>query len=77
MNWRFAMEKIQEARRSPEDPVRVLNLFGLHRGGHPGLHEAGAVVTHVDASKGMVQWLRRTPGQLSGGEPVRCWWMTA
>ena len=58
VNWRFAMEKIQEARRSPEDPVRVLNLFGYTGAATLACMKAGAVVTHVDASKGMVAWAR-------------------
>lgn len=72
VNWRFAMEKIQEARRSPEDPVRVLNLFGYTGAATLACMKAGAVVTHVDASKGMVQWAKENAQASSLAErPVR------
>ena len=58
VNWQFAMEKIQQAGRPPEDPVRVLNLFGYTGAATLACMRAGAVVTHVDASKGMVQWAK-------------------
>ncbi len=35
------MEKIRSANRPPDDPVRVLNLFGYTGGGDPGLYGGG------------------------------------
>ena len=43
---------IREAGR----PIRVLNLFGYTGGATLACAAAGAHVTHVDASKGMVAW---------------------
>lgn len=54
VNWQFAMDKIKEAGR----PVKVLNLFGYTGAATLACMQAGAAVTHVDASKGMVQWAR-------------------
>ena len=56
VNWEFAMEKIRQAGRPPEDPVRVLNLFGYTGGATLACAAAGATVCHVDASKGIVAW---------------------
>lgn len=54
VNWQFAREKIREAGR----PVKILNLFGYTGAATLACLSAGAEVTHVDASKGMVQWAR-------------------
>ena len=51
-NWDFAMEQIRRAGR----PIRVLNLFAYTGGATLAAAKAGAKVTHVDASKGMVTW---------------------
>ena len=53
-NWDYAMAKIRAAGR----PVSVLNLFGYTGGATLACLAAGASVTHVDASKGMVAWAR-------------------
>ena len=69
VNWDWMAQRIAAAHR----PVKVLNLFRLHRGRDPGLcAAAGAAVTHVDASKGMVHWAREN-AKLSGLEekPIR------
>ncbi len=68
VNWAFAMEKIQRAGR----PVKVLNLFGYTGAATLACLSAGASVTHVDASKGMVQWARENAA-VSGlsDRPVR------
>lgn len=52
VNWRLMGEKIAQANR----PVRVLNLFGYTGAATLACVAAGAHVTHVDASKGMVAW---------------------
>ena len=53
-NWDFAMEQIRTAGR----PIRVLNLFAYTGGATCAAAKAGAAVTHVDASKGMVTWAK-------------------
>ena len=54
VNWEFAMKKIREAKR----PIKVLNLFAYTGGATVACLSAGAFVTHVDSSKGMVDWCR-------------------
>ena len=54
VNWDFMAEKIKNAGR----PVKVLNLFAYTGGATLACANAGASVSHVDASKGMVQWAR-------------------
>ena len=54
VNWDWMAKAIREAGR----PVRVLNLFGYTGGATLACAQAGAEVTHVDASKGMVTWGR-------------------
>ena len=68
VNWRFAAGKIKKA----PHPVKVLNLFGYTGAATLACLQAGASVTHVDASKGMVQWAKEN-AQASGlaGCPVR------
>lgn len=54
INWSFAADKIRNAGRK----VSVLNLFAYTGGATIACLEAGAAVTHVDASKGMVGWAK-------------------
>ncbi len=54
VNWDWMQGKIQSAGR----PVKVLNLFAYTGGATLAAAKAGAAVTHVDASKGMVGWAR-------------------
>ena len=51
-NWSWFSEKIRQADR----PVKMLNLFAYTGGATCAALAAGASVTHVDASKGMVTW---------------------
>ena len=55
MNWDWFREKIKNAR---DRPVKVLNLFAYTGGATLAAAAAGASVTHVDASKGMVTWAK-------------------
>ena len=41
------------------EPVKVLNLFAYTGGATLACAAAGANVTHVDASKGIVAWAKR------------------
>ncbi|MBP3339537.1 MAG: class I SAM-dependent methyltransferase [Lachnospiraceae bacterium] len=54
VNWDWCAEKIKNAGR----PVKVLNLFAYTGGATLSAAAAGASVTHVDASKGMVGWAK-------------------
>ena len=54
VNWEWYRKIITAAGR----PIRVLNLFGYTGGATLACLAAGATVTHVDASKGMVAWAR-------------------
>ena len=60
-NWAWFMELIRSAGR----PVKVLNLFAYTGGATCAALSAGASVTHVDASKGMVGWAKEN-ANLSG-----------
>lgn len=52
VNWDWFSEKIRNAYRE----IKVLNLFAYTGGATLAAAKAGAKVTHVDASKGMVTW---------------------
>ncbi|MEE0958903.1 MAG: class I SAM-dependent methyltransferase [Lachnospiraceae bacterium] len=53
-NWDWFSDKIRHANR----PIKVLNLFAYTGGATLAAAAAGASVTHVDASKGMVGWAK-------------------
>lgn len=66
-NWDWFSDLIeQEIKRRKEntkageepEPVKVLNLFAYTGGATCAAAKAGAHVTHVDASKGMVTWAK-------------------
>ncbi len=54
-NWEWASQIVTSAQR----PVHILNLFGYTGLATLALSSAGAKVTHVDASKGVVEWAKR------------------
>ena len=54
VNWDWCADKIKQAGRN----VKVLNLFAYTGGATLSAAAAGAAVTHVDASKGMVGWAK-------------------
>ena len=65
VNWDWFSEIIENAvaKRSAagtlkDKPVKVLNLFAYTGGATLSAAAAGANVTHVDASKGMVNWAK-------------------
>ena len=66
----FAAEKIINENR----PLKVLNLFGYTGCATLACMKAGAVVCHVDASKGMVQWAREN-AQSSGIADLPVRWL--
>ena len=67
-NWDWFMKKIKDANR----PVKVLNLFAYTGGATLAAAKAGASVTHVDASKGMVNWASENARSSGLGDaPIR------
>ena len=70
VNWQLADRLIRSANR----PISVLNLFAYTGGATLACLNAGAFVTHVDASKGMVQWAKEN-AQTSGLGDKPCRWL--
>lgn len=59
VNWDWFTSIIKETlKREPDRTVKVLNLFAYTGGATLSAAAAGAHVTHVDASKGMVGWAK-------------------
>jgi 23S rRNA (cytosine1962-C5)-methyltransferase len=58
-NWDTTVELIKNAKRE----INVLNLFGYTGGATVAAASAGAAVTHVDASRGMVEVCKRNVAQ--------------
>ena len=58
-NWDWFSGLIRARKEAfPDRPVKVLNLFAYTGGATLAAAAAGASVTHVDASKGMVHWAK-------------------
>lgn len=59
VNWDWCSGKIAAAKeKNPDREIKVLNLFAYTGGATVACAKAGAAVTHVDASKGMVNWAK-------------------
>ena len=72
-NWDWFGKIISDARKKRgSEPVKVLNLFAYTGGATLACAAAGANVTHVDASKGIVAWAKEN-AQSSGliDKPIR------
>lgn len=54
VNWDFMREKIKKSGRK----IKALNLFAYTGGATVACLSAGASVTHVDSSRGMVDWCK-------------------
>ena len=68
VNWDLLDGMIKGAKR----PLKVLNLFAYTGGATLACLAAGAAVTHVDASKGMVSWARENAAASNlDSRPVR------
>ncbi len=68
VNWDWFSGLIRSAGR----PVKVLNLFAYTGGATLAAAKAGAQVTHVDASKGMVTWAKENAAASGlGNAPIR------
>lgn len=67
-NWDWMSNLIKNAGR----PIKVLNLFAYTGGATISCAAAGASVTHVDASKGMVTWAKENAvSSKLGDAPIR------
>ena len=53
-NWNYVREKIKNSNRD----IKVLNLFAYTGGATIACMKEGAHVTHVDSSRGMVDWAK-------------------
>ena len=58
VNWDFMMNKIEEEKKHRKEPIKVLNLFAYTGGASVACLKAGAEVTHIDSSKGMIAWAK-------------------
>jgi len=68
VNWDWFSSIIKESDR----PLKILNLFAYTGGATLAAAKAGASVTHVDASKGMVQWAKENAAASGLGDaPIR------
>ncbi len=68
VNWDWFSEIIRSSGR----PLKVLNLFAYTGGATLSAAMAGANVTHVDASKGMVSWAKENAAASGLSEaPIR------
>jgi len=61
VNWDIMIDLIKKANR----PIKVLNLFAYTGGATVACTYAGAEVTHVDASKGIIEYAKKNM-ELSG-----------
>lgn len=69
VNWDWFSDKIQNAKGRR---IKVLNLFAYTGGATLAAAKAGAAVTHVDASKGMVTWAKENAVSSGLGDaPIR------
>ncbi|MBQ9120337.1 MAG: class I SAM-dependent methyltransferase [Lachnospiraceae bacterium] len=72
-NWDWFSALIKKAKaENPERQIKVLNLFAYTGGATVAAAKAGAAVTHVDASKGMVTWAKENAASSGLAEaPIR------
>ncbi len=70
VNWEYAAQKIAKAGRQ----LKILNLFGYTGAATLACMKAGAAVTHVDASKGMVQFAKEN-AEASGTADLSVRWL--
>lgn len=70
-NWDWFSSIIRDRKKAGQ-PVKVLNLFAYTGGATLAAAKAGAAVTHVDASKGMVSWAKENAAASGLAEaPIR------
>ena len=73
VNWSWFSDLIRKAKSAGSSrQIKVLNLFAYTGGATLAAAAAGAAVTHVDASKGMVGWAKENAVSSGLGDaPVR------
>lgn len=73
VNWDWFSTLIYNRKKQePDHPIKVLNLFAYTGGATIAAAAAGAAVTHVDASKGMVSWAKENAVSSGLGDaPIR------
>ena len=73
VNWDWMRSVIRKAsEKEPDRKIKVLNLFAYTGGATIACASAGAAVTHVDASKGMVGWAKENAAVSGLGDaPIR------
>ena len=73
MNWDWTGGLIRRKKQAaPDREIKVLNLFAYTGGATVACAKAGAAVTHVDASKGMVTWAKENAAASGLAEaPIR------
>ncbi len=75
VNWDWFSSLIRSARdNDPSREIKVLNLFAYTGGATLSAAAAGAHVTHVDASKGMVTWAKEN-ANITGIPETRVRWL--
>ena len=71
-NWEWFSSIISDTIQKENRPFKVLNLFAYTGGATLSAAAAGAQVTHVDASKGMVAWAKENAQSSGLGDaPIR------
>ena len=71
-NWEWFGNKIRTEIKNTGRTIKVLNLFAYTGGATLAAASAGAAVTHVDASKGMVGWAKENAASSGLSEaPIR------
>ncbi|MCR5719448.1 MAG: class I SAM-dependent methyltransferase [Lachnospiraceae bacterium] len=75
VNWEWFSGLIsKEKEKAPNKDIKILNLFAYTGGATLAAAAAGANVTHVDASKGMVGWAKENAAE-SGLEQAPIRWL--
>lgn len=72
VNWDWMAKIIKDEKiKNPNSSIKVLNLFAYTGGATIACAKAGAEVTHVDASKGIVSWAKENADLNNVGDNVR------
>ncbi len=58
VNWEWLQEQVKSRKSKVEGEINILNLFAYTGAATVACAVAGAKVTHVDASKGIVTWAK-------------------
>ena len=61
--WQWFQNKVVELQKAGLERPKILNLFAYTGGSSLSLAKAGAVVSHVDAAKGIVDWGRENAAE--------------